>query len=69
MFVAIYQFYIIGEAPQQCPKDFPFPFQYGTSCCKHAKDKQENPLSIRSQTCFYDAYRPCIKDGCVENSK
>ena len=61
--------YITGEAPQQCPKDFAFPFEYGKSCCAYAKDGQENPISIRSGTCLDNAYRPCIKDRCVENSK
>ena len=63
------KFHLIGEAPQQCPKDFAFAFDYGRSCCAYPKDGEEKPISIRSGTCLSNAYRPCIKDICMENSK
>ena len=60
---------VIGEPSQQCPIDFPYSFEYGKSCCKYGKDNQENSITIQSGSCLHDAYRPCIKDRCVVNSK
>ena len=61
--------YSLGAATQQCPVDFPFPFDYGKSCCSQGKDKDGNTISKYSETCLYDSYRPCPRDRCVENSK
>ena len=60
--------HIIGEAPQQCPTDFPFAFSYGKACCAYEFDSQQTIIKIGSETCFLDRYRPCVKDRCVDNS-
>ena len=60
--------YVLGEAPQQCPTDFPFAFSYGKACCAYELDSQQTIIDIRSETCLLDRYRPCIKDRCVDNS-
>ena len=48
--------------------DFPKAFNYGKSCCHYDKDNQDNIISSPSQTCKDDAYRPCQKDHCIDNS-
>ena len=66
--VVIFKLDILGTAPEQCPVDFPNSFNYGKSCCRYDKDNEDNIISSPSQTCKNDAYRPCQKDYCIDNS-
>ena len=66
--VVIFKLDILGAAPEQCPVDFPNSFNYGKSCCRYDKDNEDNIISSPGQTCKDDAYRPCQKDHCMDNS-
>ena len=63
----IFKFYITGDAPDQCPVDFPKAFNYGKSCCLYNEDNEGNIISSHSQTCKGQSYRPCQKDHCIDN--
>ena len=63
----IFEYHLVGDAPEQCPIDFPTAFEFGKACCRYDKDKEGRPIEIYSQTCLRDNYRPCSREICVNN--
>ena len=63
----IFEYHLVGDAPEQCPIDFPTAFEYGKACCRYGKDKEDRPIDKYSDTCLSDNYRPCSKEICVDN--
>ena len=63
----IFEYHLVGDAPEQCPIDFPIAFGYGKLCCRYDKDKEGRPIDKYSETCLSDNYRLCSRGICVNN--
>ena len=58
---------ITGTPREQCPLDIPYAFKDGTKCCHDDKDRQGNPLTFTSMTCYRGLEIECSKERCISN--
>ena len=49
-----------------CHKTYPYAFAQGTKCCQTNKDNNGRPLTIKSNSCAFDAYRNCPGSKCKD---
>ena len=57
-----------GTPRDQCPLDTPYAFSDGRKCCHDDKDRQGNPYTFTSMTC-YSVEVGCPKERCISNGK
>ena len=56
-----------GETETDCPTTYRYAFRRGKYCCRTNKDTNGGTLTINSNSCQHDAYRPCPGTKCKTN--